>query len=235
MTESNAMPAKRDKSGRSWPKRVAIAVLRPCYIILLRPFARPLARRLRGFFLIPVTEQITALRHDLAELDLKFGSIVSTLQLLEGKARDAEQGMQRSLQPPQTEMVSTLQVLEGKARDAEQGMQQSLQRLQTGIASILQVLEGKARDAEQGMQQSLQRLRTETDALRESMRVENGGQRPHQDVQRLQADVESVRQSLQRLEGSTNDIRRDINNEISAMGRSIRAVLASLSVASERP
>jgi chromosome segregation ATPase len=229
MTEPNAMP---DRPGRSWAKRLIIAVLRPIYIILLRPVARPIARRLRGFFLIPVTEQMGALRHDLAELDFKFGSIVSTLQVLEGKARDAEPGMQESLQPLQTEMVSTLQVLEGKARDAEQGMQ----RLQTEIVSTLQVLEAKARDAEQGMQQSLQRPQTETDALRESMqRVENAEQRAYEDVQRLKADVESIRQSMQGLEGSTNDIRRDVKNEISAMGRSVQAVLASLSVASERP
>jgi chromosome segregation ATPase len=163
-----------DKPERSWPKRLIIAVLRPIYIILLRPFARPLARRLRGFFLIPVNEQMSALRHDLAELDLKFGS-----------------------------MVSTLQVLEGKAGEAEQGMQRSRQRLET---------------------------------LRESMQqVEKGEQRAHEDMQRLKADVESVRQSMQGLEGSTNDIRRDVKNEISAMGRSIQAVLASLSVASERP
>jgi hypothetical protein len=66
-------------------------------------------------------------------------------------------------------------------------------------------------------------------------RVENGEQRAHEDMQRLKADVESASQSIQRLEGSTNDIRRDVNNEISAMGRSIRAVLASLSIAGERP
>jgi DNA repair exonuclease SbcCD ATPase subunit len=167
-----------DKPERSWPKRLIIAVLRPIYIILLRPFARPLARRLRGFFLIPVNEQMSALRHDLAELNLKFGSIVSTLQVLEGKAGEAEQGMQRSRQ----------------------------------------------------------RLQTEMEALRESMQqVEKGEPRAHEDMQRLKADVESVRQSMQGLEGSTNDIRRDVKNEISAMGRSIQAVLASLSVASERP
>jgi chromosome segregation ATPase len=196
-----------DKPERSWPKRLIIAVLRPIYIILLRPFARPLARRLRGFFLIPVNEQIGALRHDFAELDLKFGLIVSTLQVLERKVGEAEQSMQSSLRPLQSEMVSTLQALEGKVADAEQGMQQSLQRLQT-----------------------------ELEALRESMQqVEKGEQRGREDVQRLKADVESIGQSMQRLEGSTNDIRRDVNNEISAMGRSIQAVLASLSVASERP
>jgi chromosome segregation ATPase len=220
-----------DKPARSWPKRLIIAVLRPIYIMLLRPFVRPLARRLRGFFLIPVNEQIGALRHDLAELDLKFGSIVSTLQVLEGKTADAEQGVQQSPQPQRTQMASTLPVLEGKAPDTEQGMQQ---RLQTEIVSTLQILEGKARDAEQGVQQSLQRLQTETEALRESVqRLENGEQRAHEDVLRLRADVESACQSMRRLEGSTNDIRRDVNNEISAIGRSIRAVLASLSVASE--
>jgi prefoldin subunit 5 len=213
MTEPNAMS---DKPERSWPKRLIIAVLRPIYIILLRPVARPLARRLRGFFLIPVIEQMSALRHDLAELDLKFDSVVSTLQILEGKAGEAEQSMQWSLQPLRTEMVSTLRVLEGKARDVEQGMQQSLQRLEAEMVSAVQVLDEKARDA-QGMQP-----------------VGNGEQRV-EDVQRLKAELESVGQSIQRLEVSTNEIRRDVNNEISAMGRSVRAVLASLSVASERP
>jgi predicted transcriptional regulator len=104
------------------------------------------------------------------------------------------------------------------------------------IVSTLQALEGRTRDAELGMRESLQRLQTETDALRAGMaRAENGEQRAHEDMQRLKADVESASQSIQRLEGSTNDIRRDVNNEISAMGRSIRAVLASLSIASERP
>jgi hypothetical protein len=182
-----------------------VAVLRPIHIILLRPVARPLAWRLRGFFLIPVAEQMSALRHDLAELNSKFGLIVSTLQVLERNGGGAAQSMQRGSQPLQTEMVSALQALAGRVGDAEQGMRQSMQRLQT-----------------------------ETEALRQSMQqVEEGEQRGH--VQQLKADVESIGQSMQRLEGSTNDIRRDINNEISAMGRSMQAVLASLLVASERP
>jgi chromosome segregation ATPase len=174
MTEPDAMPVKRSKSERSWPKRFIVAVLRPFYLVLFVPIARPIVRRLRVIFLTPVIEQMSAVR---LELDSSLGSIASTLQALEGRTRDTELGMR----------------------------------------------------------ESLQRMQREMDALCASMaRVENRGPYAHEDMQRLKADMETASQTLQRLEGSTNDIRRDVNNEISAMGRSIRAVLASLSIASER-
>lgn len=119
------MPATNDKSKRSWPERFFIAILRPFYAILFRPFARPVAWRLRRFFLAPAIEQIEALRRDLAGIELKLGVVISS--------------------------------------------------------------------------------------------------------------SEAARLNMQRLENSMNEIRREIQSEIAVTGRSIEAVLASLSVASERP
>jgi chromosome segregation ATPase len=137
MTESDAMPVRRGKSKRSWPRRFIIPVLRPFYVVLLAPIARPVARRLRVIFLTPVIEQMSAVRH---ELDSNLGSIVSTLQALEGRTRDAELVMRESLQRLQTE-TDALRASMARAENGEQRAHEDMQRLKADVESARQSIE----------------------------------------------------------------------------------------------
>ena len=122
MIESDAMPVKHSTSERSWPKRLIIAVLRPFYVVLLAPIARPIIRRLRVVFLNPVIEQMSAIRHELE------------------RTREAELGMRETLQRLQTE-TDALRASMARVESSEQRAHEDMQRLKAGAESANQSIE----------------------------------------------------------------------------------------------
>jgi septal ring factor EnvC (AmiA/AmiB activator) len=102
-----------DKSSRSWAKRFVIAVLRPFYVLLLRPIMRPLAWRWRNFLLGPALRQMEMLQGTLAS---KLDGIESRLHATESKLDGVAPGLQR-LEQQVGEALQNAQRLEAGIKD----------------------------------------------------------------------------------------------------------------------
>lgn len=132
-----------NKPNRSWPRRVVVATLRPLYTIMIRPVARPLASRLRAFFLGPTNSQIVMLNRQLADFESKFEAIALNLQRLESKAHDVH----RSIQDLGAQTAADRE----RMRRLESHMEadrKSMQRLESNAIDIQKEISAMGRSAE---------------------------------------------------------------------------------------